>query len=119
MRPSSLFFTVLSFFALSCVEPKPEADTAPLKPKVLVIGWDGVRADAVQVADTPTLDAVVANGAYTFEASTQTDTFTVSAPGWLSLLTGVQPSKHKVYSNDDFTNHADDYPTFLARAASE
>lgn len=116
MHKIALLPIVLSTFALSCVDTKPESDDKSLKPKVLVIGWDGVRADAVQVADTPTLDAVVASGAYTFEASTQTDTFTVSAPGWLSLLTGVQPSKHKVYSNEDFTNHSTDFPTFLARA---
>ena len=116
---SSIALTLLlSLLTVACSETdtKPESDVNPLKPKVLVIGWDGVRADAVQVAATPTLDAAVASGAYTFEASTQTETFTVSAPGWLSLLTGVQPSKHKVYSNEDFTNHSADFPTMLARA---
>lgn len=112
-----LTFTVfgLATLALSCAET-PDPNPSALKPKVMIIGWAGVRADAVQIADTPTLDAVVASGAYTFEASTQTDTFTLSAPGWLSLLTGVQPSKHGVYSNEDFLNHSVDYPTIMTRA---
>lgn len=120
LRTYPLLLLPLTWLActVETVEKDP-VDATILRPKVLVIGWDGVRADAVQIADTPTLDAVVEAGAYSFEASTQTDTETVSAPGWLTLLTGVQPSKHKVYSNGDFTEHDPAYPSFLSRARTE
>ena len=36
--------------------------------KVLIIGIDGARSDALQQANTPNLDALIAGGLYTYDA---------------------------------------------------
>ena len=41
------------------MKPRPK-----LTPKVLIIGVDGVRPDALKAADTPHCDALIADGAY-------------------------------------------------------
>ena len=55
--------------------------------KVLLIGLDGVRVDILAAANTPNIDALIANG--TFSDDAQTRPRTVSGPGWSSMLTGV------------------------------
>lgn len=83
--------------------------------KVLVVGWDGVRADSVVKASTPTLDALCAKGACSFAATTQMTAPTVSAPGWTSIFTGVEPMRSGVLSNDMFPFYDPTFPTFLRR----
>ncbi|MDG2306539.1 MAG: alkaline phosphatase family protein [Candidatus Binatia bacterium] len=65
--------------------------------KVLLIGIDGVRPDALQVAVTPNLDGLIAGGAVSYAA--QTVTPSSSGPGWSTMLTGVLPEKHEVLTN--------------------
>jgi len=115
MTTRALFLTCLTLAA--CSDPASAAKTpAPHTAKVLVVGWDGARADAVQLAATPNLDALCAKGACSFAASTQMTAPTVSAPGWLSILTGVEPMRHGVLSNDMFSFRDPAFPTFLKRA---
>lgn len=85
-------------------------------PKVLVVGADGVRADAFAVAATPNLDRWTERAAWTRAASTQRTGATLSGPGWASVLTGVEPAHHGVDSNDDLAEHDPRWPTFLRRA---
>ena len=87
--------------------------SAPLTPKVLLIGIDGVRPDVLAEVPTPNIDALAAAGWYTAEARTTTPS--VSGPSWSSMLTGVWPGKHGV-TNNSFTgrNYAQ-YPSFLIR----
>ncbi|MCC6809757.1 MAG: alkaline phosphatase family protein [Deltaproteobacteria bacterium] len=78
----------------------PSAPTGPpavKKPKVLLVGIDGMRPDALAVANAPTLHALQLAGAVSDRAETN-DT-TVSGPGWSSILTGVWRDKHGVYDN--------------------
>jgi len=84
--------------------------------RVLVVGVDGVRSDALAVAHTPVWDALARHAAWTDEASTQLTAETSSSPGWVSVLTGVEPTKHRVASNryEGIPDRA--YPTFLWRA---
>ena len=97
-----------------------ETQPAPRK-KVLVIGIDGCRHDAVVAADTPHIDAVIARGTR-FEGTeilspNRVDQAnTVSGPGWSNLLTGVWPNKHGVTNNRFFGSKYDSYPHFFARA---
>mgnify|MGYP001579359025 FL=1 len=65
--------------------------------KVLLIGIDGLRSDALLKASTPTIDALIAGGAYSLEA--QAGTHTISGPGWSNILTGVWDAKHGVVDN--------------------
>lgn len=81
--------------------------------KVLLIGLDGVRIDVLESADTPHLDALMADGAYSNDARTRWPT--VSGPGWSNILTGVWPHKHHVYQNAFWRNNYDEYPDFLTR----
>jgi predicted AlkP superfamily pyrophosphatase or phosphodiesterase len=55
--------------------------------KVLVIGIDGCRPDALLNAKTPNIDQLWQNGAYSFKA--KTDELSSSGICWTSMLTGV------------------------------
>ncbi len=65
--------------------------------KVLLIGIDGLRPDALQKASTPAIDALIADGASSFDA--QAGMHTVSGPSWSNILTGVWEDKHGVVDN--------------------
>jgi hypothetical protein len=80
----------------------------------LLIGIDGMRADAFQVAQTPNMDRLAKAGDWTVEASTQLQGTTLSGPGWASILTGVDVDKHGVTSNA-VVFLPPDYPSFLTR----
>lgn len=87
------------------------------RPRVLVIGVDGLRADALDQANTPTFDALFPASCRTLKATTHlTGGTLVSGPGWASILTGVEVEDHLVDSNDDLAEISPDWPTFLARA---
>eukprot|EP00559_Dactyliosolen_fragilissimus_P004613 CAMPEP_0184859766 /NCGR_PEP_ID=MMETSP0580-20130426/4763_1 /TAXON_ID=1118495 /ORGANISM="Dactyliosolen fragilissimus" /LENGTH=345 /DNA_ID=CAMNT_0027356595 /DNA_START=684 /DNA_END=1721 /DNA_ORIENTATION=- len=57
-------------------------------------------------------------GTFSYWANLQSTASAVSGPGWTSLLTGVEPTKHKVDcgSNCDLTDISPDYPTVLKLA---
>ena len=69
-----------------------------MKKKVLLIGCDGLRADAILATETPNLDTLMENGVYSFYATTERDT--VSGACWTALLKGVHRTKHKVKGNN-------------------
>lgn len=89
-----------------------------LRHRAIFVGIDGVRPDALQVADTPHLDALLPSAAWTFDARTH-DGVTSSAPGWTSIFTGVQSAKHGVPANGEYAARDDAYPTFVKRAKDE
>jgi predicted AlkP superfamily pyrophosphatase or phosphodiesterase len=86
---------------------------------VLILGIDGVRPDALKVANTPNIDSLIANGTYAANtdiiAPRETTSDTVSGPGWSNLLTGVWSDKHGTLDNDFKGTHYDQYPHFFAR----
>lgn len=97
----------------------PASTPAPAtsKPRMLFfIGIDGCRPDALQKAQAPALKQLAAEGASTFQAKTQMKADTLSAPGWTSILTGVDADKHKIVANLGFESRDKAYPTFLSRA---
>jgi hypothetical protein len=73
--------------------PSPPALTG-----VLVISIDGLRPDALQLADTPNLDWLIARGAITWQA--QTILPSVTLPAHASMLSGSTPQVHGVNWND-------------------
>jgi len=85
--------------------------------KVLIIGIDGCRPDALLAAKTPNLDKLWQNGAYTFMA--KTDVISSSGPCWTAMLTGVWHLKHKVLSNDYKNPDLTHYPHFFHRIKEE
>jgi predicted AlkP superfamily pyrophosphatase or phosphodiesterase len=68
--------------------------------KVLVVGIDGVRWDALHRARTPALDAITARG---FRAPVQVHTAgpTISGPCWATIATGTLASTHGVLDNEN------------------
>jgi hypothetical protein len=90
----------------------------PVK-KVMFIGVDGCRWDAVEVADTPHLDRLVKDGYFAIGteilAPRETPGDTVSGPGWSNLLCGVWPDKHGVVDNSFKGSNYKEYPHFFAR----
>lgn len=94
----------------------PTADfqrTAPTQKRVLVIGIDGCRPNALWLATTPNLDRLKAAGAFTDDARAVLPTS--SGPNWASLLTGVEPAKHGVHDNTFVGANFATFPHFFVR----
>lgn len=81
--------------------------------KVLLIGIDGCRPDALQAASTPNMDALIGNATYTYDALNEGITY--SGPGWASLTTGVWPDKHGVTDNSFAGSDFAAYPHLFQR----
>lgn len=81
--------------------------------KIMIIGIDGCRPDGITTANTPNLDALMANGTYSLDAR-NTGT-TLSGPGWSSMLTGVWQDKHMVVDNSFSGSDFSRYPHFFKR----
>jgi len=79
------------------------SDTLTHQKKFLLLALDGCRWDALQKANTPNLDKILASSKYS--ASLQSDTTTQNASRWATLLTGVGQAKHQVV-DDRFENDA-------------
>ena len=88
-----------------------ERDTR--RKKVLIVGIDGLRPDALLAARAPNLSGLRAEGV--FCAAARTGDATVSGPGWSSLLTGVWRDKHGVDDNKFEGSRLDAYPCFFKR----
>jgi predicted AlkP superfamily pyrophosphatase or phosphodiesterase len=71
------------------------------KKKVLMIGIDGLRADVVGMTPLPNIERLKAWGMHSIWADVQSTAAAVSGPGWVSMFTGVEPSKHLVSGNGD------------------
>ncbi len=77
--------------------------------RALIIGIDGLRADAlkqqVESGNAPAIASLVANGTVTWNAfaggrlGELTQQPTISGPGWSSILTGVWTNRHNVVDN--------------------
>lgn len=80
--------------------------------KVLIIGIDGCRSDALLKANTPTIDSLISIGLFT-QSSWHLGK-TKSGPGWSSMLTGVWDAKHRVHNNRFSGHQFEKYPFFPA-----
>src|SRR5262245_37440501 len=101
---------VLSACALNAAEPVK---------KVLYVGIDGTRFDAIEKANTPNLDGLIADGIYSPTCLILGERYrkndTVSGPGWSSILTGVWADKHGVHDNKFAGTNYQEFPHFFAR----
>jgi predicted AlkP superfamily pyrophosphatase or phosphodiesterase len=101
MRTSSAILLAVSL--LAACRP-PVAYKAEPTPKAIFIILDGIPADVIERVHTPVLDEIAAVGGYTRasvggELGGRTETPTISAPGYMSLLTGTWAYKHNVWGN--------------------
>lgn len=85
-------FSALLFFS-TCLE----AQNNQLK-NVILIGIDGVSAEAFQYASHPVMDDLIKKGVVSLK--TRGVMPTVSAPNWATILSGAGPEQHGVTSNN-------------------
>jgi predicted AlkP superfamily pyrophosphatase or phosphodiesterase len=107
----TIFLLLGSACGLAAQDPGPR--------RVLVIGIDGVRPDALAAARTRNLDRLIRAGA--FADTTQilgtrySKSNTISGPGWSSILTGVWADKHGVHDNEFEGKNYKQFPHFFRR----
>jgi hypothetical protein len=75
----------------------PGLDTVPIE-HVVLISVDGLRPDALEQANTPVLDALQSQGAYS--PSAQAVLPSVTLINHASMLSGMGPDKHGITWND-------------------
>ena len=81
------------------------AQGQPREKKAVFIIVDGIPADVIEKVKTPHLDTIARTGGYTRAyvgggKDTYSETPTISAVGYNSLLTGTWVNKHHVWGND-------------------
>lgn len=72
--------------------------------KAILILIDGVPADVLESVVTPNIDAIAAEGGYAhaYQGGAKgeySQTPTISAPGYMNMITGVWGNKHNVWCN--------------------
>lgn len=82
--------------------------------KVLLIGIDGLRSDALMKANTPNIKSLLLNGFGT--CSSWHQDITISGPSWSSILCGVYHDKHGVLDNSFSGSNYKDYPMLPVQA---
>jgi predicted AlkP superfamily pyrophosphatase or phosphodiesterase len=115
--PPALQFIRCLLFALPLALPVSLL-AQPTK-KVLFIGIDGTRFDAIERAQTPNLDGLMQEGIHSPTCLILGERYkkndTVSGPGWSSILTGVWADKHGVQNNGFAGSNYIEFPHFFAR----
>jgi len=66
--------------------------------RVILIGIDGVSAEAFQYSNTPVINTLISQGAISLK--TRGVMPTVSAPNWATILSGPGPEQHGFTSNE-------------------
>lgn len=82
----------------------PDEKQEPVSKKVIFVIVDGIPDDVIDSVATPNLDKIIAEGGITKatmggEKGGYSQTPTISAVGYNSLLTGVWANKHNVWGN--------------------
>ncbi|MCE2900974.1 MAG: alkaline phosphatase family protein [Gemmatimonas sp.] len=98
-----LMATALALLA-GCLPPAARSAEAPHKAVFILL--DGIPADVIEQVPTPAMDAIAASGGYARahvggELGGPTETPTISAPGYMSLLTSTWADKHHVRGNSN------------------
>src|SRR5210317_164811 len=95
---------VLATFNIACT-PEQKETLTPQADHVILIGVDAMSPDGIVNAETPVLDNLMQNGAYTLNARGVLPTS--SSTNWASMVSGAGPEQHGVTSNgwerDDYT----------------
>ncbi len=93
-EPTQTPTTAVSPPLIAPVPVQTETPTPAQIEHVVIISIDGLRPDALFVADAPTLDDLIARGAYS--PSAQTVKISETLPSHASMLSGMVPEKHGI-----------------------
>ena len=110
-RTLSLALTLVTIFAIELTANTTHAAPAN-SPKTIFIIMDGIPTDVIESVPTPNLDDISSKGGFApsfvgGEIDGPSQSPTVSAVGYQSLLTGTWANKHNVWDNDvDEPNYA-------------
>lgn len=109
-----IYLALLSVILISC-STKPEKK--PPAKKVLLVIVDGIPYDVIDSVETPNLDKIIAErGIMKAKMGGEKDGYsqtpTISAVGYNSVLTGVWANKHNVWGNG-IENPNYHYPTIF------
>lgn len=114
MLPRIVFGLCGFALCLSVIQPSSAVEK---EPKVLFIGIDGCRFDALKASDTPRLDSLINAGRVSDHTLILSERYrksdTSSGPGWSSILTGVWADKHNVQDNSFKAPNYKQYPHFF------
>lgn len=77
--------------------PALRAATGKMPPRVVMLSLDGIRTDGLQQAKTPNLDALFAEGSFSW--TTRDVMPSITLPNWTSHLVGAGPEQHGVVEN--------------------
>ena len=102
--PSTLYLCCIVVF----LGHLSHTSSAQKQAKVLIIGLDGCRSDALQIVETTQIDRLAEKGYSCFESRTIEPT--MSGPGWASMLTGVWYTEHQVQGNLFIGHQFQKYP---------
>ena len=107
-------FALFALFTLAAYAPAAD----PAK-KVLLVGIDGCRPDAIAASQAKHLPARIAAGTYSDRCDVPGDRAknadTASGPGWATILTGVWADRHGVVDNEVKKHTLKDCPHLFAR----
>ena len=79
--------------------PTPVPTPTPQRPShVIIISIDGLRPEAIEQANTPNIDRLIASGSATMKAQTILPSETTS--GHASMLSGVDPKVHGIVAEN-------------------
>jgi len=98
----------------SCTDNTITIDTNKINRKVLLIGIDGFRSDAMQESITPFMYQLSQQSNVFYNDMHTVEDYTVSGPNWSSIVTGVHWCKHQVTNNNFNDNQLDDFPHFFS-----
>ncbi len=117
VRMHRLTHCILLGLALLSACRMPVTRTANTAYKAVFILLDGIPANVIEQVSTPALDDIAAAGGYTRayvggERGGPTETPTVSAPGYMSLITGTWANKHNVRGNSNQSPNYDYWNVF-------
>lgn len=95
--------------------PSPTVEPLPAIEHVVIISIDGLRPDALELADTPTLDALRLAGAFSPKARAVLPSVTLI--NHASMLGGMRPEKHGIdFNTVDETRGKVNGPTLFSVA---
>ena len=100
-------------WAVVCSDTSIVLDQAKANRKVLVIGIDGFRADAMQESITPFLFSLATNPNTYYTDQNHVERLTFSGPNWSTLCNGTEFCKHKVTTNGFGDNLLAEFPHFF------